>query len=623
DWFRMNMNDAEVQEHLRKNGKGDGGGRTFRVLRGGSWYYHGEFGYRSSSRYITSPTTRDPKRGFRMVLEVVSDHPEGSRPGESMRNGLGMTLRWCPPGEFWMGSPSDEDGREDYEIRHQVALSRGFWMGQHEVTQSEWGAVMGRNLRDQARLMRFDDTEYKIDGKMKILRDYNGTVIGKEASELPIYFMNWTEAADFCRKLTERERRSGKLSSDWEYRLPTEAQWEYACRAGTDTALYTGGLTIKGEMNGPELDAVAWYGGNSSEGYEWRGWNTESWTEKQYPGGFAGSRKVGQKAANPWGLQDMIGNVWEWCGDWADGYSEGFVSDPGGPSSGSSRIFRGGSWLSHARANRAAHRSWGHPSVRHIYLGFRVSLNAVDRDTPAPPAAAKPPIEGNNAGQTKDGSIQYGNKSLIAGKFMRFITEDGFWFQLCAAKTFRPDGPYPLVLFLHDGSNEDWLEDGAQSFSGAASSDKHPCFVVAFRCSSNVSCEGWEGDSVASLVRNLIDSLPVDRNRVYLTSLGGSGGWHQIINHRELFAGALLLNNSGNISDVSGFKDFPIWQFHCDQDADARIENARAIASAMADAGAPHYQFRELEREKPMVYRTVFEDRAVLEWLFAQRRRGE
>ena len=154
-------------------------------------------------------------------------------------------------------------------------------------------------------------------------------------------------------------------------RLPTEAEWEYACRAGTKTALYTGDLTIKGAYNGPELDAVAWYGGNSGVDYD-GGIDSSGWAEKQKNHTRAGTHPVGQKQENAWGLCDMYGNVWEWCQDWYEGYGKGPATDPAGPSSGSARVLRGGSWGGLARRCRSAFRIGDAPSVSGNFNGFRV-----------------------------------------------------------------------------------------------------------------------------------------------------------------------------------------------------------------------------------------------------------
>lgn len=313
----------------------------------------------------------------------------GTVAGQEWINGQGTAFRWCPPGEFWMGSSAEdrtafggEGGDASDEIQHKVRLTGGFWMSRCEVTQGEWTAVTGRSLRDQARRMLEDDTIYNFAGIPTTLRDVSGKsrdddpveLIAEESPSLPIYFVNWSEAEEYCRLLTEKEQREGKIPAGWRYGLPTEAQWEYACRAGTETTLYSGSLKIEGETNAPSLDPIAWYGGNSSEGYTGRGFKTDSWPEKQYPGGAAGPRRVGQKKENPWDLCDMIGNIIEWTADWYGPYSGGAATDPTGLETGVLRVVRGGSWLGKAMLNRSAFRTSSPPGNRGIYLGFRPVL---------------------------------------------------------------------------------------------------------------------------------------------------------------------------------------------------------------------------------------------------------
>ena len=140
-----------------------------------------------------------------------------------------------------------------------------------------------------------------------------------------------------------------------DFSLPTEAQWEYACRAGTDTATYAGPLEILGEKNGPCSDPIAWYGGNGGVGFDLKnGFDVSTWPNKQYDHQKAGTHPVAQKLPNPWGLYDMLGNVWEWCLDGPIGYTDESAVDPVGPNEGAVRVLRGGSWLSRAvRAVRA------------------------------------------------------------------------------------------------------------------------------------------------------------------------------------------------------------------------------------------------------------------------------
>ena len=224
------------------------------------------------------------------------------------RGPVRQRLRWIPPGRFMMGSPKDKDeeGRFDWEqVPHEVAIDEGFWMFATPCTQALWEALMGEN-----------PSEF-------------------QSPDRPVEQVSWDACDSFARKLSDRIGLT--------LALPSEAQWEYACRAGTTTSTYTGPLEIKGENNAPILDAIAWYGGNSGHEFDLaNGWDASAWPEKQYPFDKAGTRPVAKKRANPWGLYDMLGNVWEWCADeWVHGGS-GEASAP--------RVFRGGSWGSVAQA---------------------------------------------------------------------------------------------------------------------------------------------------------------------------------------------------------------------------------------------------------------------------------
>jgi formylglycine-generating enzyme required for sulfatase activity len=298
--------------------------------------------------------------------------------------GLNMTMKWCPAGSFTMGSPATEEGRYGNEVQHQVTLAKGFWMGQTEVTQGQWKKIMNsETVVSLAWKGLQDDTEYMIAGKRQTLRDFwkmdrNGDPndrCGDINDNVPVYNVNWHEAVEFCRRLTQRERAEGRIPDGYEYRLPTEAEWEYACRAGTTEALPNGrDIRILGENNAPALDDIAWYSGNSSRGFVGRGVDTSGWQGKQYPGGLAHAREVKGKQPNNWGLYDMIGNVWEWCGDWYGDYPSGSATDPSGATSGACRVERGESWNGYARGCRSATRSRQSPGVRGSNLGFRVAL---------------------------------------------------------------------------------------------------------------------------------------------------------------------------------------------------------------------------------------------------------
>jgi formylglycine-generating enzyme required for sulfatase activity len=212
-----------------------------------------------------------------------------------------------------MGSPSSEPDRYSDEVQHEAVLARGIFLAETECTQGQWEAVMGGNPSH-----------------------FKGT-------ERPVEQVSWGEAEEYCRKLTAKQRAEGILPEGWEWRLPTEAEWEYAARAGTTVARYG------------DLDTIAWHSGNTGR--------------ETHP--------VSQKAANAWGLHDMIGNVWEWCSDWSGDYPTGSVTNPTGPSSGFNRVCRGGSWDGDARSARSARRDRFDPGIRSSFLGFRPALSSV------------------------------------------------------------------------------------------------------------------------------------------------------------------------------------------------------------------------------------------------------
>ena len=178
-----------------------------------------------------------------------------------------------------MGSPKDEEGRTDWEqLPHEVAIDEGFWMFATPCTQALWEAIMGANPS----LFQSPDR--------------------------PVERVSEGDCDSFARKLSERIGLT--------LALPSESQWEFACRAGTSTSTYAGPLEIKGENNAPILDAIAWYGGNSGHEFDLaNGVDASARPEKQYPFDKAGTRLVAKKRANPWGLYDMLGNVFEWCAD--------------------------------------------------------------------------------------------------------------------------------------------------------------------------------------------------------------------------------------------------------------------------------------------------------------------
>ena len=266
-------------------------------------------------------------------------------------------MRWIPPGTFLMGSPDDEAGRADWEgPLHQVELTQGFWLADTPCTQALWQEVMGEN---PSRFL---------------------------SPTRPVERVSWED----CHRFFERvEQRQPGL----DLRLPTEAQWEHACRAGTTTATWLGDLDILGERNAPGLDIIAWYGGNSGVDFDLEGgYDTSDWQEMQAPNPKAGTRNVKWKPPNPWGFYDMLGNVWEWCVDswnWGVSYPDGNRIDPV-LTKGSDRVIRGGSWSGPARSVRAACRYGDEPGRRSIHVGFRLSRGPEDKTGTEPKNEAEP-----------------------------------------------------------------------------------------------------------------------------------------------------------------------------------------------------------------------------------------
>lgn len=229
---------------------------------------------------------------------------------------LALDLLWVKPGSFTMGSEADELERNKAEgPQTLVTLTKGFWLGKTEVTQAQYSAVMGTN-----------PSTFKENG-----------------GNAPVERVSWLNAMAFCRKLTDRERAAGRLPDGYAYTLPTEAQWEYAHRAGS-TGSYPG-----------EPDATAWNVANSQ----------------------GSTHPVGQKRPNAWGFHDMAGNVVEWCFDWYGNYPGGTATDPSGPERGYYRTARGGSWRTDARMGRSAARSGGSEGRLDYTIGFRIALSPV------------------------------------------------------------------------------------------------------------------------------------------------------------------------------------------------------------------------------------------------------
>jgi formylglycine-generating enzyme required for sulfatase activity len=264
----------------------------------------------------------------------AADSFAGSTAGDE-REVAGVKFCWCPPGRFRMGSPRDELERRPGEDQVEVTLTQGFWMAKYEATQGDWKRVVG-----------------ELPGEL--------TVELPAGDDLPVGNVNFAEAEAFCDKLTELARESGDLPMDWEFRLPTESQWEYACRAGTTTATSFGDRLSSKQAN-------------------FKG-------DKPYNGGEPGpspgrAAPVGRYPANAWGLHDMHGNTFEWCRDWYHRRLPGGVDPDLRDAKESatrsehgdlSRVRRGGCWADEGWPCRSAFRLRFEPERRYDHIGFRV-----------------------------------------------------------------------------------------------------------------------------------------------------------------------------------------------------------------------------------------------------------
>jgi len=253
----------------------------------------------------------------------------------------GVRFCWCPAGKFIMGSPRSEPERRPGEDQVEVTLSRGFWIGKFEVTQGEWQRVVGK---------------------------FPGERNAGAGDAFPAYTVNFAEAEGFCRNLTEQARAAGGLPDGWEIRLPTDAQWEYACRAGTTTATAFGDKLSSRQAN---------FQGRPYNGAE-EGPSLQRTTE------------VGSYPANAWGLHDMHGNVFEWCRDWyhlrLPGGVDPDLRDAEATASRSehgdiSRVRRGGCYADEGWPCRSAFRLRFEPERRHEHIGFRVVAVQLDPST--------------------------------------------------------------------------------------------------------------------------------------------------------------------------------------------------------------------------------------------------
>ena len=271
---------------------------------------------------VTTATGEDLKLKLNYISVALGGEGEGE--GESgtvtLPGNVPLTMIYVPAGSFMMGSPSYEQDRTTFEgPQHEVTLTQGFWTGTEEITKAQWEAVMGTT-------------------------PWSGEGMLSEDPASPAVWIDWNDAHDFVEALN--------VLTGQTFRLPTEAEWEFACRGGTTTRYYWGddpGYTAIGDN--------AW------------------WTGNAWDAGERYAHVAGLKSVNPMGLYDMAGNVWEWCEDWYGGYSGSPETDPSGPVTGAFRIIRGGALDTDAPECRSAYRADTFQSTRSYSIGFRVVRN--------------------------------------------------------------------------------------------------------------------------------------------------------------------------------------------------------------------------------------------------------
>jgi formylglycine-generating enzyme required for sulfatase activity len=286
-----------------------------------------------ASTVVADPSDEANRTATAQEGVVPANEPRSIAGRKLVENSIGMKFVRIPKGTFLMGSPPDEEGSSDEERQHEVTLTRDFYLGVYEVTQAQYKKVMGKN------------PSYFTGDKVAERHPQTGRFVKDvDSANHPVEIVSHDDAVEFCRRLSERadEKAAGRR-----YRLPTEAEWEYACRAGSNTAFSFGNGSA-------DLGSHAWYRANRN----------------------GMTHAVGGKKPNAFGLYDMHGNVWEWCSDWYDEnyYASSPATDPKGPDSGSFRVLRGGSWDNEPGGVRCASRNCLTPRRRYDGSGVRVVL---------------------------------------------------------------------------------------------------------------------------------------------------------------------------------------------------------------------------------------------------------
>jgi len=306
-----------------------------------------------------TPLGRDFPFAVLFALPLMAVSPEPAAAQRQWSNSIGMKFVRIAPGTFMMGTPENEPGRYPNERLHQVRITRAYLLGAYEVTRGQFRAFVG-------------DTGFKTDAEKKgsaliwtgiVQENRRGgswrDVGFDQTDDHPVVSISWNDAVAFARWLSRKEHR--------QYRLPTEAEWEYACRAGTRTAYPWGDNPDDGGGFANAADQSALRRFPELVTFKW-------------DDGFAYTAPVGKFKPNPWGLFDMIGNALEWCSDYYGPYPAGEAQDPEGPAQGDqdgSRVLRGGSWTNRPLDIRTGFRHWHRADYQMNVIGFRSALNSL------------------------------------------------------------------------------------------------------------------------------------------------------------------------------------------------------------------------------------------------------
>jgi formylglycine-generating enzyme required for sulfatase activity/predicted esterase len=466
-------------------------------------------------------------------------------------NSVGMRLTLVPAGRFMMGSPEGAGRNEDEGPLHEVTITRPFYAGAYPVTFGQFRAfVTDTNYRTDAEKNRGSYALYPTGVKLDPKVNWR-TPNFEQTDDHPVVCVSWNDARAYCVWLSGKEGRP--------YALPTEAQWEYACRADSRTKYFFGD-----DAGG--LNEVAWYEENADS--------------KTHP--------VGLKRPNPWGLYDVHGHVWQWTGDWyaPDYYKRSLRDDPPGPVLGKCPAQRGGSWMQAPSDCRSASRrgpAFATASASGTTIGFRVVLNGDIRSAPDPTKPQPTPaVEG------KTGFLEraYRDAGGAEHPYALFVPHD-----------YRGDREYPVILFLHGageikGRGAPPVEVGL----GPAIKKREGTFpfIAVFPQATRQSWQAGSPDAARALA--ILDAVcaeyKTDKGRVYLTglSLGGYGTWSLAAANPERWAAIAPLCAGGDPKDAAKLKGVPCWCFHGDADRTVPVRGSRDMVAALRAAGGdPRY----------------------------------